>query len=284
MKRCDSCGKLITDSKDVMCPFCGAVSQKSTVCTHEVQEDRWNRSGNTYSFHGDDYNDRKAVGEPEVNINKMFSFGSEAPREKHTREQKAFKSQNKKTKSGKKASPGTVVFIFVLLSVFISFVSNAGFFSEIFGDSYTEVSCDCAVDTVSVKITDGGEVLFEFPDGIEAFDDIVNIVDDADEGSVLINEIPYEETKGIDYDSAALKGVRYNLVKRDGAYSPEGFYPSFDDCVIVLSDFILEGETEEYNILLPFDAVRIGENAVSFFTVSRGEYGEAVFTPYESGV
>ena len=32
MKKCDSCGKIYQESKDVFCPHCGAVAQKQ--CTH----------------------------------------------------------------------------------------------------------------------------------------------------------------------------------------------------------------------------------------------------------
>ncbi|MBR2875929.1 MAG: hypothetical protein IKC01_02220, partial [Clostridia bacterium] len=34
MKKCDSCGKIITNDKEFMCPFCGAVAKKH--CDHET--------------------------------------------------------------------------------------------------------------------------------------------------------------------------------------------------------------------------------------------------------
>ncbi len=281
MKKCDSCGKLIADSKDIMCPFCGAVSQKSTVCTHSEQEDRWNRSGSTYSFHGDNYKTDKTLNEPEVNINKMFSFGSETPREKHPREQKYKKPPIKKTKSGKKTSARTVVLVFVLLSAFISFVSNAGFFSEMFGDFGNNISYACYPEIVNVEIDDKSEVVLEFPEGLVCYDNEANnVAETAVDGEILVNEIPFETSGDVYYDYATAKGRVCNIEKDGDGYSVNGFTVSLNDSYIVLSSMIINCDGEECTVALPFDAIRITGDKISLYTVDCGEEGEAVFVPF----
>ena len=53
MRKCESCGKMFAETKDVFCPYCGAVATKGEVCTHTpVDSDRYGTSA-TYSFHGE---------------------------------------------------------------------------------------------------------------------------------------------------------------------------------------------------------------------------------------
>lgn len=73
MRKCDSCGKLYQESKDVFCPHCGAVAQKQ--CTHGSSFDskRYNR-GEIYKSNNPHYQ------------NTTYSHSSEphAQREKYT--------------------------------------------------------------------------------------------------------------------------------------------------------------------------------------------------------
>lgn len=58
MRKCDACGKVYSESKDVFCPHCGAIGQKH--CTHHSSYDssKWDRgeiysssnSNNTYKY------------------------------------------------------------------------------------------------------------------------------------------------------------------------------------------------------------------------------------------
>ncbi len=49
MKKCDSCGKVIVNDKDYMCPYCGAVASKTCGHSSHLPDDRYNRANDYYS-------------------------------------------------------------------------------------------------------------------------------------------------------------------------------------------------------------------------------------------
>ena len=60
MRKCDACGKVYAESKDVFCPHCGAVGQKE--CNHGASFDssRWDRG----EIYHNDNNTYKKGAEP----------------------------------------------------------------------------------------------------------------------------------------------------------------------------------------------------------------------------
>ena len=60
MRKCDACGKVYSESKDIFCPHCGAVGQKD--CNHGASFDssRWDRG----EIYRNDSNTYKQGAEP----------------------------------------------------------------------------------------------------------------------------------------------------------------------------------------------------------------------------
>ena len=142
MRKCDSCGKLYQESKDVFCPHCGAVAQKQ--CTHASSFDsnRYDRGeiykGNTTQYQNATYNK---------------GFEPHAQREKYTSnkaeggfsnaEQYSYETQRKSAipdigKVFNKGSNKTIigVIVTVCIIVFNVFVANISSFDDVNGTDY----------------------------------------------------------------------------------------------------------------------------------------------------
>ena len=124
MRKCDSCGKLYQESKDVFCPHCGAVAQKQ--CTHASSFDsnRYDRGeiykGNTTQYQNTTYNKgfEPHAQRNETPYNKSqnnSSYGEKIPQINLPDLKKVL------SKGNKKGSPaiGIIVFVCVLAVNFI---------------------------------------------------------------------------------------------------------------------------------------------------------------------
>lgn len=288
MKRCDSCGKIITDTKEKMCPFCGAVSSKSVVCTHD--EDRWNRNGDEYSFHGND--NKKSFGNsdisPEDNINKMFSFGSEIKKEK------PLKAPVKKQTKRKKPHSGAAAVIIVLLIIFV-FLNNLGLFEDNvingWDDSYysEEENSNCLycwLKNVTATYDENGLLFYinETPCSLEedySGEDFYNMIADSEYITACVSEITAEDYKsGINYgDYATVKNKVVLDRFDDDIFGISAYGVMSDDTYILFTELNFHKGGETVIVRLDFDAVRIHNNEVSYFNFIKDDNGHLLFDP-----
>ncbi len=134
MKKCESCGKLYSPSKDVFCPRCGAVATKK--CTHSSNFDA-SRFDRGEDYKGSTDTRYKAGTEPHAQRTKSGNIGEE--------KKISFPPINiptinaDKQNTGKKNfSVGIVVFVIIfLVNVFISMVDSDDM-DSVFGYDETE--------------------------------------------------------------------------------------------------------------------------------------------------
>ena len=181
MRKCDACGKVYAESKDVFCPHCGAVGQKE--CNHGASFDssRWDRG----EIYRNDNNTYKKGAEPHAqrtpsayNTNSKKSdlsggqFGSDYSDPK-TVVRNVIETVTKKANEGKKDEKkfvkiiGVVVALISLFNVVFSEIDS----TDIFSDTPFE---DTSIDYISYPVeVIAGEVSvepFEDWDGTWFFD------------------------------------------------------------------------------------------------------------------
>ena len=155
MRKCESCGKMFNDSKDIMCPHCGAISSRK--CTHDSIFDtkRYDR--------GEDYKGpmnttyEKGV---DPHAQRTSPVKNEVPQEGKTP-----KVQMQKNKS----KLGIVIFVIILLVNTISALVSNIEDEYNWGESVVYEETDCFLDVGKSNITfeqkgDEGYLTIEFDD------------------------------------------------------------------------------------------------------------------------
>lgn len=138
MKKCDSCGKLYQENKDVFCPHCGAVAQKQ--CTHGSSFDsgRYNRD-EIYQNNNTQYTAYTQGVEPHAQREKYpynrfeDTFGDAGQYADETPRVKAFPDFSK-TKNNEKNKIKTGIIIFICILAF-NFLAGIFSFSDDVSDS-----------------------------------------------------------------------------------------------------------------------------------------------------
>ncbi len=150
MKKCDSCGKLYQETKDVFCPHCGAVAQKE--CNHapaystQFDQSRWNRM-DAYSMAENEARHNADMSTNPHTSRETAEAGDDSYREnvdpynpfgkKWQNTPSVFDDTPKATTKSNKKSTSPVAIIIALVVVFnVLFGVAVGFFSEYTEDSY----------------------------------------------------------------------------------------------------------------------------------------------------
>lgn len=179
MRKCDSCGKLYQETKDVFCPHCGAVAVKQ--CTHGSSFDsgRYDR-GEIYK----NSNTRRQ----NTTYNQGYEPHVQRDKSQYNKSQDAFDNNGKYTadlskinlpdfkkmmpKVNKKGNPkiGIIVFVCVLgLNILLNTIGSSQDYSE--EDNWSDVTMQEIIDgEVYTLVKNASVELVEDEDGVKTFD------------------------------------------------------------------------------------------------------------------
>lgn len=295
MKKCDSCGKLYQENKDVFCPHCGAVAQKQ--CTHISSFDskRYDR-GELYQNNNPQYQnttytqgvdphvqrEKYAYNKVEDTFGDASQYSDETPKVKSIFDfTKVKKSGNNKTKIGVIVS--VCIIIFNLLAANIPSFDDVDDYSdyEIVSEIYAEAVDFYGVSSsasVSISSEDGMSKDIEISiDDIwlhyENNDSYELIQDSIKQDGVLteINVCTFSETtvSENDYNTALAESyfLSSNYGDEPGHYQ---FTHEFDynEIVHIIGGVSVYVDDEIYvNIALPFSAFSVNENGeITYYT------------------
>ncbi|MBS7360278.1 MAG: hypothetical protein KIG53_06715 [Oscillospiraceae bacterium] len=123
MRKCESCGKTYSESRDIFCPHCGAVAHKK--CSHSFSTHEDNNYYDRSRFdRGGDYSFNKSDAEKRYNQEKKYeknSYGEKTDRDEHSKNQnnntQPLKTlmPKKPVNRNKKASKGIGIFIAIVV-------------------------------------------------------------------------------------------------------------------------------------------------------------------------
>lgn len=297
MRRCDSCGKLYQESKDVFCPHCGAVAEKQ--CSHSSSFDskRYDR--------GEIYKNANTQ-HKSTSYNQGYEPHAQREKTQHSKTQSTFENSGKYAdnlpkinlpdltkmmpKTKQKGSPkiGAIVFVCILgLNILLNTLGSYSDYTEE-NDIWSDVSTQELVEGDIMTLVKNASVeLVEDEDGIKTFDicienmyfslDTVDYKTDVEEqirnGNVFVeidmcvfSENPVTEN---DFNDALSESdyVSGNECDEAGHYQ---FKHEFDyDEIIYFNcgvNLYLENGTK-VNAELPFGAFSIAEDGtVTYYT------------------
>ncbi len=303
MRKCDSCGKLYQESKDVFCPHCGAVAQKQ--CTHGSSFDskRYDRGeiykNNDTPYQNTTYNQgfephaqrgNTPYNKPENTFDNKGGYGDKFPKINFPDLTRTFTSGNGKTKNTK--TGGIIAICIVIAFNLITGFINAND-DDVFSSDYETITeyeetneLYTVVDQAIIEMvdTEGDFKTFTLEISGMGFDDFLpeNMQDDIASG-VMAEEILSENTfvemlicdfsKGIvseeSYDNALNDSYYFTGENIDGKCVYEFSY-SFDYGEIVHIangvDFYLD-DGLYINAELPFSAFSVSEDGkITYYT------------------
>ena len=146
MRKCDSCGKLYQENKDVFCPHCGAVAQKQ--CTHGSSFDsgRYDRGeiykSNNTQYQNTSYNKGyephvQRENTPYNTSDKKYNYGDKLPKINLPDVTKTFSERKKGSKTP--TPVGIIVFCVIVAFNLITSMLNEND-SDVFSSDYEVVS------------------------------------------------------------------------------------------------------------------------------------------------
>jgi len=295
MKKCDSCGKLYQENKDVFCPHCGAVAQKQ--CTHGSSFDsgRYDRGeiyksnnpqyqNTTYNYQGEPHAQRESYpyNQPENTFPHKKNYGDKIPEINIPDIKKAFKD-GKIQKSKSVGIIGIcVVIAFNLITGLLSRIDDAEVFSDYEvvsepADDYGPFFASIDEATIEVVETEGSTIIFALEIESLGFDDFLpeGMKEDIISGAMakeLISEntlvelmicgFPKKIVSEEDYDNALAECYNYSGKQVTGESRYEFAY-DFDYGEIVhffngVSFYLENGK--HINAELPFTAFSVSED------------------------
>ncbi len=299
MRKCDSCGKLYQETKDVFCPHCGAVAQKQCIHGSSFDSGRYDRGeiykNNNTQYQNTTYNKgyephAQRENTPYNTSDKKDNYGEKLP--------KINLPDITKTFSGKKARKTPTPVGIIVFCVVIAFNLITGLLNENDGDVFSsdyEVVSEQAEDinelytvvdkaTIELVDTQGNFKNFTLEISGMGFDDILpeNMQDDIFSG-VMAEEMISEDTfvemmlcdfskdivEAESYNNAIEESYYYSGKQVDGKCKYEFSYSfDYDEVVHIASDvsFYLENGLH-INAELPFSAFSISEDGkITYYT------------------
>ncbi len=295
MRKCDSCGKLYQESKDVFCPHCGAVAQKQ--CTHSSSFDskRYDRGeiykNNNAQHHNTSYKqgaephaqrEISPYNKPKNTFENTVDYGDKAPKINLPDFKKIL--SNGKPQNGKFVGiiGVCIVIAFNLITGLLNHVDDADIFSdyEVVSenpDNYGPFFAIVEQATIEMVGTEGNTKIFALEIGGMGFDDFLpeDMKDDIISGTmaeellsentfveVMICGFPKEIVSEEDYDNALADCYNYPGKQIDGKIRYEFSY-DFDYGEIVhffngVSFYLENGK--HINAELPFSAFSVSED------------------------
>ncbi len=301
MRKCDSCGKLYQENKDVFCPHCGAVAQKQ--CTHGSSFDsgRYDRGeiyknnnpqyqNTTYNYGGEPHAQRESspYNKPENTFENKKNYENKIPKINLPDITKTFSGgKGKNAKSG-----GIIAFCIVIALNLVSGLLKAN--DRVVSSDYEIVSEQAedtgefytVVDKATIEIvgTQGNLKTFTLEIDGMGFDDYIseNVQNDIASG-VMEREIISDETfvdmlicgfsKAIvneeSYDNALADAIYYTGEQVDGGCKYEFTYSfDYDEIVHIAGGVCFYLDNGLYiNAELPFSAFSLSENGeITYYT------------------
>lgn len=256
MRRCESCGKVYSDDRDIICPHCGAVALKKC-------------SGNShYDSNYSELQDEKYRYDEET-------LGNDTRYEKNGKSINipSFKMPN--MKNGKHKKVWVVLFVAVLFYSLVVPIFNVAF-EDITYPDYTEtvtadnsVHCDAYVAR-SVSDTDSDKLALY----IKSFNSTDASIYNFDDSAFLV----FTLSECVDDAIESEYGVSLQGEKFSGVYEFQ-FDDTFDaDCVILIEDATIDYGYDASSLELPFDAFSYDEDGyVTYYALaSEDEYSGTV--------
>jgi len=300
MRKCDSCGKLYQENKDVFCPHCGAVAQKQ--CTHisSFDSNRYDRGeiykNNNTQYQNTTYNkgfephaqrEKTSYNAPE----NTGGLGEKIPSIKLPDFTKMLsKGQNSKGKP-------IGIIIFVIIIAFNAITALVGFneatedtglwedISEIYVDEeVSELYTVVDKATIEVPDSDGDFTSFTLEISSMVFEDFLtqNIQDDIDSGYIakeIISDTTFVEAIICDFSKEIVPEETYNNALDNSYYCTgeqvegkckyEFFYDfEYDKIVHIGSGVSFYLDNGMYiNAELPFSAFSVSEKGeITYYT------------------
>ena len=286
MKKCDSCGKLVNDSKDLFCPHCGAIATKSTVCTHTETEDRWNRESGYYSFHGNENTSQNASSYRYSNASDKNTYSS-SPEQvfeqmKKTVKTNAGKMKKQQTQKNKTISIVLAIFAFVFSfsAIFSLFDDSVSYDS---GNDYIEDETVFAYcNNAEIKAEENGMYTLKINSlcfsGMDNYDSWSSAFENSD--SISCNLSMYTESSGF-YDEFCML---YALDTGEFEFEKEDFEKNF---YYSLENVCFNREDGDYfdgiYIDMPFMCFMItDENVIKYFNIEYDEFSNPRFIECEN--
>ena len=241
MRKCDSCGKLYQESKDVFCPHCGAVGQKQ--CTHGSSFDskRYDR-GEIY----------KNVNTQHKNATYNQGYEPHAQREasQYNKPQNTFESNGKYTDSlpkinlpdlkkmmpkvNKKGNPkiGIIIFVCVLgFNILLNAIGSVEDYSE--DDIWSDVSTQEMIEGELITFVNNASVeLIEDEDGLKTFDICIENMYFSFETTDYISQVEEQIANGNVFVEIDMCTFSENPVPEEvfGNALAESYYVSGNEC------------------------------------------------------
>ena len=180
MRKCDSCGKLYQESKDVFCPHCGAVAEKQ--CSHSSSFDskRYDR-GEIYKNSDAQYKS--------TSYNQGYEPHAQRERTQYSNTQSTFENNEKYTdnlpkinlpdftkmmpKVNKKGNPkiGIIVFVCILgLNILLNSIGSSQDYSEDDFWSDESIQEELVEGEIFTYVKNASIELVEDEDGLKTFD------------------------------------------------------------------------------------------------------------------
>ena len=308
MRKCDSCGKLYQESKDVFCPHCGAVAQKQ--CTHASSFDsnRYDR-GELYKSNNTQYkNSTYNKGfEPHAQRNETpynksqnnRSSGDEIPQINLP----DLKTVLSKGKNQKGKPIGIIIFVCIIaFNMVFAFlganevVDDTGLWEDV-SETYVDEDINelyTVVDKATIEMVDTDDVFKTFTLEISgmSFDDYLpeNILNDISSGTMaeqILSENTFVEMLACDfkkeivseesYNNALNDSYQYTGKQIDGKCKYEFTYSfDYDEIVHIASgvNFYLD-DGMHINAELPFSAFSVSEDGEITYYNSYADSGTA---------
>ncbi len=308
MRKCDACGKVYAEGKDVFCPHCGAIGQKQ--CNHGASFDssKWDRgeiykNSNTYKQGAEPHAQRTSSA---YNTNNKKAadlsggqFGSDynAP---NTVVRNIIETVTKKATESKKDEKkfvkiiGAIVALISVFNVILSDVDS----SDVFSDSFFE---DTSTDYINYPVDVlAGEVYiepFEDWDGTWFFDMYFDTLylysDEAELSTEVCDKLSGDEyiyIDGLIYtmpDKVMSIDSFNNIIDEEGSYvisdaqstdahTIQYWFNAGDIIYCDLLTFVFD-DGSAVDLILPFDAFSCDENGkVTYYTCNENEAEETV--------
>lgn len=289
MRKCESCGKIYADDKDIICPHCGAVS--TTKCTADYYASSNNSDLHEFYGNGDFRHNGNSDTRKSDFENTVGTFLNKAGIP-YSAPLKEIKNRSKRT--GRKNSGNTLIakIIFVCVVLFSVIPALLSFFSDIIDVDVSSIEFGNAsvayVGEAAVVIKDSGDDPFYYLNiEIEdfyflqdseyelseeklklisdyAFNDITEAVSDVTVYSAPVDmSDPFADMNCLKYCEFGEFGdgkIKYS--------ANDTFY--YGD-IVQVNSIVLEFDETELSVVLPFDAFSCAEDGtVTYYTVDDG--------------
>lgn len=275
---------MFAETKDVFCPYCGAVATKGEVCTHTpVDSERYGTSA-TYSFHGENKTGNAAANRnsnPNVNPNST---------------RRAFTGGAPQKRTGTKISGGALTFLIIIavavIATIYAVLSDA---NDSLGNTPVVPSfpvtkyCDMLVTNSQIKANayedDGvfgidieiSEAFFGESSG-EEYSEVVN----ADDAISAICDGNAQCVVTVLNDSAIEGFGSFYSMPLHFAPVSYGVLSTVDNKLpceryLLISDFSIENMDCEIKTSFPFNAFKISKDGeVTYYNLTKTETGEYI--------